>query len=73
MTSISLKWCPLQGRLSHAALMLALQKNIVAKMGSPEHVFTGKPCLNNPSICRASLLSAVRYHVHTLGTQSNEH
>lgn len=64
-TSISLGWCPLQGCLSHAALMLALQKNIGAKMGSPEHVFTGKPCLNNSSICCTLLLSALRYHVHT--------
>lgn len=64
MASTSLRWCPLQGCLSHTALMLALQKNIVAKMGSPEHVFTGKPCLNNSSICCTLLLSALRHHVY---------
>lgn len=65
MASTSLRCCPPQGCLSHTALMLALQKNIVAKMGSPERVFTGKPCLNNSSICCTLLLSALRYHVHT--------
>lgn len=70
MTSISLKWCPLQDSLSHTALMLALQKNIVAKMGSPECVFTGKSCLNNSSICCTSLLSALRFHVRALWIHS---
>ena len=70
MTSISLKWCLLQGYLSHTALMLALQKNTVAKTGSPECVFTGKPGLNNSSICCTSLLSALRYHVRTLWIHS---
>lgn len=65
MASTSLRWCPLQGCLSHTALMLALQKNIVAKMGSPEHVFTGKPHLKNSSICCTLLLSALRCHMHT--------
>lgn len=70
MTSVSLKWCPLQDSLSHTALMLALQKNIVAKMGSPECFFTGKSCLNNSSICCTSLLSALRYHVRALWIHS---
>lgn len=65
MASTSLRWCPLQGCLSHTALMLALQKNTVAKMGSPEHVFTGKPHLKNSSICCTLLLSALRCHMHT--------
>lgn len=39
-------------------------------MGNPDYVFTGKSCLNNSSICCTSLLSALRYHVHTVWIHS---